>query len=136
MRAVLDPNVLISALLSRRGTPARVLRAWVAGEFELIASPLLLAELGRALGYPKLRERIQKEEAEHFVAALARSAVVVADPASPPPVRSSDSGDDYLLALAASQQASLVSGDQHLLALRDAGFPIDSPGQFIKRLSR
>ena len=48
MRAVLDPNVLISALLAPKGAPGQVLAKWVIGEFELVVSPLLLAELERA----------------------------------------------------------------------------------------
>ena len=131
MRAVVDPNVLISALLSRDGAPARLLRAWLSGAFELIVSPMLLNELRRALGYPKLRKRIAKSEADGFLALLQHSAIVVEDASTPPPVRSSDPGDDYLLALAASQQAALVSGDRHLLSLRDGDLPIYSPAQFL-----
>jgi predicted nucleic acid-binding protein len=50
VRAVLDPNVFISALLAPKGSPAHVFRGWVAGGFELVVSPPLLAELERALG--------------------------------------------------------------------------------------
>jgi putative PIN family toxin of toxin-antitoxin system len=135
VRAVLDPNVLISALLSPAGSPARVLRAWDAGQFELVVSPLLLAELERALAYPKLRARITTEEAGMVSQWLRRSALEIADPDSPPPVRSSDAGDDYLIALAAAQSAALVSGDKHLLALAEA-MPVFSPRAFLELLDR
>ena len=134
MRAVLDPNVLISALLTRDGAPARLVRAWVSGAFELIVSPRLLAELKRALGYPKLRKRVPAPDADGFLALLEHSAIAVEDATTPPPVRSSDPGDDYLLALAAAQQAALVSGDGHLLSLRDRGLPIYSPADFLEGL--
>lgn len=119
MHAVLDPNVLISALLNRDGTPARLLREWTAGAFELIVSPLLLAELRRALAYPKLRKRISAEGAEAMIRWLERAATISADPDDEPPVRSPDRGDDYLLALAAANDAELVPGDRHLLGLAD-----------------
>jgi putative PIN family toxin of toxin-antitoxin system len=99
LRAVLDANVLISALLSRTGAPAQVLLAWLEGRFELIVSPDILTELGRALAYPKLRCLIPQNDAEAFVAWLARSAVLARDPVGPPPIRSVDPGDDYLLSL-------------------------------------
>lgn len=134
MRAVVDPNVLISALLTRDGAPARVLRAWLSGAFELIVSPMLLNELRRALGYPKLRKRVPEAEADGFLALLEHSAVVVEDPSTPLAIRSPDPGDDYLLALAAGQQAALVPGDGHLLSLRDGDLPIYSPAEFIERL--
>lgn len=104
------------------------------GAFELVVSRLLFKELRRALGYPKLRERIARAEADGFLSLLEHSAVAVADPSEPPPVRSSDPGDDYLLAIAAAQQAVLVSGDGHLLSLRDGDLPIYSPAEFLERL--
>jgi hypothetical protein len=133
LRAVLDPNVIISGLLSPEGSPARTLLAWQRGEFELVASPLLLAELERALSYPKLRRRIPTDEAQAVIEWLARSATIMPDPQGPPPVRSVDPGDDYLLALAASESAVLVSGDDHLLALAGE-LPIHSPASFLALL--
>jgi len=134
VRAVLDPNVLITALLSRRGTPAQLLRAWIDGAFELLVSSLLLAELERALAYPKLRKRIDAEEAEAFIDWLQRSATIVDDPATTPPVRSPDPGDDYLLALGAHEHAALVSGDNHLLSLGTT-VPIHSPAAFLRMIT-
>jgi putative PIN family toxin of toxin-antitoxin system len=130
LRALLDTNVIISALLSATGAPAQILRAWLDGRFELIVSPSLLAELERALAYPKLRRRISADEADAFVAWLGRTATVVADPDMPPPVRSVDAADDYLLALAAAADVVLVSGDAHLLSLRDQA-PIYGAAEFL-----
>ena len=134
MRAVLDVNVLISALLSRTGTPARLLPAWQEGRFELIVSPGLLAELGRTLAYPKLRRLIRASDAEAFVAWLSRSALLARGPAGPAPIRCVDPGDDYLISLAADQHAVLVSSDGHLLALA-GDFPIQTPAAYLSSVS-
>jgi putative PIN family toxin of toxin-antitoxin system len=133
VRTVLDVNVLISAILSPTGTPARLLLAWQAGAFELIVSPALLDELRRALAYPKLRRLIPMTDAEAFVAWLAEAATLAPDPAGPPPVDSPDPGDAYLLSLAAAQKAALVSGDGHLLGLAD-GFPVRTPASFLSMI--
>ncbi len=133
MRAVLDPNVLISAVLSPNGTPARLLAAWQRGAFELLVSPLLIDELKRALAYPKLRERVSAGEARELVSWFERVATVVEDPPDPPLVRSEDPGADYLIALAGAQRAALVSGDKHLLALAD-DLPVFSAREFLDRL--
>jgi uncharacterized protein len=134
VRAVFDPNVIISGLLSPAGNAARLLEAWQHGEFELIASNPLLEELERALGYPKLRRHISEEDAHRVLRWLTESATVVDDPADPPPVRSADSGDDYLIALAASRDAILVSGDRHVLDLA-ARIPVLEPALFLKHLA-
>lgn len=130
MRAVLDPNVVISGLLSRDGSPAQTLLAWREGRFELVVSPLLLGELARALAYPKLRARITRQDAEAALRWLSQSATVADDPAGKPPFRSEDPGDDYLIALAAQERAALVSGDKHLLALAGR-IPVYSPREFV-----
>ena len=133
MRAVLDANVLISAALSPRGTPARLLLAWQAGAFELVVSPLLLAELRRALAYPKLARVVPPADADAFAAWLGRAAELAADPAGPPPVRSDDPADDYLIALAAAERAVLVSGDGHLTILAGR-VPVRTPAEFLAEL--
>lgn len=130
MRAVLDPNVFISALISPMGSPAKVVKAWLGGAFELVASPLLLAELERALGYPKLRERVNEADTGELLDLLRAGADMRDDPSEAPPVRSSDPGDDYLIALAASSKAVIVSGDRHLLDLGD-GLPVYPPTAFL-----
>jgi putative PIN family toxin of toxin-antitoxin system len=129
VRAILDPNVIILALLSRDGPPAKVLRAWLEGHFELIVSPLLLQELERALAYPKLAQRITNKSAE-LLDWLQREALVVEDAEEPPGSRSEDPGDDYLLALAETERAVLVSGDRHLLALTSE-LPVLTPREFL-----
>jgi putative PIN family toxin of toxin-antitoxin system len=133
VRAVLDPNVLVAALPSRRGTPAQIMSQWLRGGFELVVSEAVLAELERALAYPKLRSRISADEADAFVTLLRRGARVAADPAERAR-RSADPGDDYLLALAEQEKAVLVSGDQHLLALSDE-FPIQTARAFLDNLA-
>lgn len=134
MRAVLDPNVIISALLSPKGAPAALLSAWSDGAYELVVSPALTSELERALAYPGLRKRISAESAAAVIAWLRASAIELDDPADHPlSVRSRDPGDDYLLALAATAAAILVTGDGDLLELGDE-LPIHSPQSFVALL--
>jgi uncharacterized protein len=135
VRAILDANVIISAVLSPSGTPAGILRLWLRGEFELVTSALLLAELERAFSCPKLRERIDQAEAKKLVEWLGREAVVLPDPEKAPAARSADPGDDYLLALAEGAHAVLVSGDRHLLELGD-DLPVLTPRGFLAALER
>ncbi|MDQ6819693.1 MAG: putative toxin-antitoxin system toxin component, PIN family [Actinomycetota bacterium] len=133
MRAVVDVNVLISAALSVRGPPAEILRSSRDGAFELVVSELLIAELSRALAYPKLRKRIPTEKAAAFVSWVRDHGALAEDPPDPATVRSPDPDDDYLLALAISRRAFLVTGDQHLLGLRD-NLPILTPAEFVTKL--
>ena len=134
MRAVLDVNVLISATLSARGSSAATVRAWRDGGFDLIISAQLLEELKRAFNYPKIRKIITAEESQQLVQLLERDALLVEDPGEASPVHSRDPGDDYLLALAASSEAVLVTQDPDLLSLRER-YPIRTAAEFLELLS-
>jgi putative PIN family toxin of toxin-antitoxin system len=135
VRAVLDVNVFIFALLSPRGSPGRVLSAWLEGAFELIVSDALLDELVRALGYPKLRKHINDAEVIEFVDLLRRRGEHRDDPTGPAPIQSSDPDDDYVIALAAAADAVIVSGDRHLLDLGDVA-PVYKPAAFLDLIER
>lgn len=126
MRFVLDVNVFISALLSRTGAPARLLERWLEGELELVVCEKLLEELERALRSPKLSNRVAERDTRDFLALVRDLGELVPDPTDPPPIRSQDPNDDYLIALAAREHVRLVSGDSHLLALSEA-IPVSSP---------
>lgn len=131
---MLDVNVLVAALLSRDGAPARLLLRWLAGDFELIVSENLLAELRRSLSYAKLRSRVPEADALAFVELIEATATKAVDPERPER-RSRDPGDDYVLALAASAAAAVVSGDRDVLDL-GADLPIYSPAEFHSTLDR
>lgn len=133
MRAVLDPNVIISSWLSSKGAPAEIMRHWRAGAFEMVVSPALIAELERVVAYSKIRKRLGAERGEAGVQMIFDNATVRSDSARSPVV-SKDPGDDYLIALAAESRSLLVSGDGHLLALRGK-IPVYAPADFVDFLT-
>lgn len=129
-RAVLDPGVLVSALITPAGTPAKLLTATRSGSFELIVSPLLLEELELVLQREKFRRYVDLDVVDQYVELLRRDSAMAADSAEPPPIRCADPDDDYLIALAHSCSAALVSGDGHLLKLAGK-IPIFTPAEFL-----
>jgi putative PIN family toxin of toxin-antitoxin system len=135
-RAVLDPNVLVSAFISQRGgSPDRIVRAWREGAFELVVSHQVIAELTDVLARPKFARQSAEGRAESYIAALAADAVHIDDPPAPPAV-SVDSSDDYLIALAQAARADvIVSGDSHLTQLVDPTPRVLTPRQFAEQLT-
>jgi uncharacterized protein len=130
-RIVLDPGVLVSALITPTGTPAKLLREARAGGFELVASLLLVGELEQVLSREKFRRYVDLETVGEYVDLIRREATMVADPEGEPPLRCADPDDDYLIALAHDQSAILVSGDKHLLDLARGGAPILAPADLL-----
>lgn len=133
-RAVLDPNVLVSALITPRGASAGLISELRAGGFELVTSRGLLSELERVLMREKFRRYVTVEEVGAYVRLVRQEGEVVDDPPTAAGA-SEDPGDDYLIALAGAAGAHvLVSGDRHLLSLGDR-FPVLSPREFLDSLA-
>ena len=140
MRALLDPNVLISYLLVPLGnSPVNVtVDAALAGTYTLLLPEEVLEEVLRvAANKPYLARRIAPESVEVLLRALVEAAEVVPALEEEIPAIGRDRKDDYLLAYAAVGQADfLVSGDNDLLSLVEiAGIRIVSPAEFVGTLA-
>jgi hypothetical protein len=118
MRAVLDTNVVVSALIWG-GTPFTLLQAATEGDLLLYTSPALLVELRDVLARSHLASRLERQRSsiEQALALYAGLAASVT-PAAIPRIVPDDPDDDHVIAAAVTANADLlVSGDRHLLAL-------------------
>jgi hypothetical protein len=76
---------LVSALIGKPGSaPDIVVRAFIDDKIEVVASPLLIAELERVLARPKFRRYIDHETATEFVMRIQRHATMARDPEKVP----------------------------------------------------
>lgn len=133
-RVVLDPGVLVSALITPQGSPAKLWQAVVDERLEVAVCPRLLAELAGVLERSKFRAYVTLEEAQAFVAEVARRAHRLPDPSDVPRV-SRDPDDDYLLALASiSGSRAVVSGDLDLTDLEGPPIPVMTPARAVESL--
>ena len=134
LRVVLDPGVLVSALLSSRGAPARLYLLWLGGEFELVVCPHLLEELEGVLRRPKFHDLVTRDAVEEFVDVIRRGAITVENPVIAEVV-TRHPGDGYLVALAQAANVNhLVSGDKDLTNLATVAPPVLSPAKFLDLL--
>lgn len=61
-KAVIDTNVWISALLNPAGYPAKLLKAFEKGIFEVIVSEPILEEIADVLSRPRIRDKYEISE--------------------------------------------------------------------------
>lgn len=113
MRTILDTNVLLGALISPRGLPDRIYRAWHAGRFELVTSRTQLDELRRVSRYPKLKAILPAHRIGTMINQLQHAILMDALPPLPADVEADDPDDGFLLAMALASEADyLVTGDR------------------------
>ncbi|MDD5467986.1 MAG: putative toxin-antitoxin system toxin component, PIN family [Anaerolineales bacterium] len=134
MRVVLDANVLVSALISRQGSPGRILDLWENGAFDLAASAEIIDEVERVIRYPKIQKkyRLSQEEVERLLG-LISSLVILVKPGRRIKVIAKDPTDNrYLECAKEGQAAYIVTGDKHLLELKEyEGIVILPPAGFL-----
>ncbi|HYM77794.1 MAG TPA: putative toxin-antitoxin system toxin component, PIN family [Candidatus Dormibacteraeota bacterium] len=117
MRVILDTNVLLSALLSPLGSPAKLLDAWERKRFTLVACHPLVAEFRDVASRPFFKARLRGSTVELLAAGLLDFSLFCTDLTRGP--TAPDAKDSYLLVLAEASHADfLVTGDKELLALK------------------
>jgi len=138
VRLVLDTNTALSGLLWQ-GTPGKLIDAAKRQEVELFSSTPLLAELLGVMARPKfadaLRARgLQVQTLFEGYAALVQLVV----PAQINPTIARDLTDDAVLACALAAQADyIVSGDAHLLDLKQyRDMPIIRATEAVQRMQQ
>ena len=135
MRLLLDTNIIISGLLSSKGAPGKLVRAWLSGRFELVTSEEQLDELRRVLDYEHLKRLIKPAQARDFVENVDALAIMAVD--LPVLDVSPDPDDNVILATAVAGDAeAVVSGDKRdVLALGEVeGVSIITAREAVERL--
>ena len=122
MRVVVDTGVLLKVVTGAGPGASPIYQAWRAGRFALLTSEMQLEELAGVMQRPEVRRRMRfaqglPADGDHsgrwLLDLLRQTAVMVAPTARLALCRDED--DDYLLAMAASGQASyLVTVDKDL----------------------
>ena len=133
IRAVLDTNVILSALLFG-GSTGGLVKAWQTGRFHLLLSRALLEEILRVLAYPKFHlteGEIRGLLEEEFIP-FSETVTIRRQPA----VQLRDPDDLAVVACALTGRAQyLVTGDADLLSLgRIRQVDVIRPADFIARL--
>ncbi len=131
-KIVCDTNTLVSGFLWR-GNEFRLLSAVVERKAILFSSPALFAEFLRVLSYERIRPFVANPRA---VAEKLGAIAVFVKPKEAVVVIKEDSADDKVLECALAADADfIVSGDKHLLKLREfRGIPIITTKQALEKL--
>jgi len=139
LRIVLDANVFVSALINPRGKPAQILNYVFENKIRLFTSPSIIEELQRVLSYPKLVKRhgLGKEELKKFVFDLLSIMSLVEGKKTIKVIVEDPADNNYLSCAVDAKADFIVSGDTHLLNLREyQGTQIVTPTQLLGMLEK
>lgn len=130
---VIDTNVMLSAYLG--GSLEAIIVAWRAGKFALIVSNQVVSEYLDVLSRPKFK--IAHDELDDFAALILSKAEFVLPEKSIYAVTADPSDNKFIEAAVAGQADYIVSGDKHLLDLKEfQGIAILTPRIFLDQLGK
>ncbi len=138
MKVVVDANVCVSALLSAKGNPARILDHVLEEgpyDFELCAPSQLFPKVEEVLARPKIADRLKWGPVRIGLYArrlrLALTEVPTGDQEVPSYTRDLED-DPYVFAAVLAKASYLVSGDEDILGMEDPPVPVLGPAQFVR----
>jgi putative PIN family toxin of toxin-antitoxin system len=118
MKAVLDTNIIVAGLYSKRGASYYLLKAALSGKLSFALSPLVALEYEGVL-HQKIEEgflTVSKEDCGRILSALFARAAIVWRPLQIRPTLS-DSSDDKILECAVSSDST------HIVTFNKRNFP-------------
>ncbi len=138
LRVVIDTNILVSALLSKKGSPALVLNAWRERKFLVITSDNAITEVERVLQELASTGKyiISKEDIESILNLLHKDAILVPGQIDTMGAIPQDPDDEKYLSITLEAEAKeIISGDSHLLDLVSyQNIKIQSAREFLASL--
>jgi hypothetical protein len=135
IKAVLDANIFVSAVLKPAGNPGRIIDMAKRDRFKLLLSPDILAEVETVFSYPRLKKLHNKTPKwiKDFLTELTDKAEITPGNVVVEAIRNDPSDNIYLSCALEGRADFIVSGDQHLKDLEVfQGIPIVSPAEFLE----
>jgi putative PIN family toxin of toxin-antitoxin system len=118
MRAVIDTNIFVRAVIRPQGTAGPVLLRLRQGEHTLLYSRATLDELVDVLNRPRIRDKYRLSDGDiQTVVALILLRGEVVGPAEPLSICRDPKDDKFLELAVAGKAGVIVSGDDDLLVL-------------------
>jgi putative PIN family toxin of toxin-antitoxin system len=136
LRAVLDANVYVSALIRPQGPPGQIVRRFLEDSFEIVLSLAIVEETLRAFGYPKVRKYIQEGvHPELWLEDVILLAQFVTGDYALHGVSGDPDDDKYFAAAVEGSATLVVTGDPDLLTVKEyRGIRVVRPRVFLDLL--
>jgi putative PIN family toxin of toxin-antitoxin system len=138
LRVVIDTNIFVSALLSKKDSPAKILDTWRERKFLVITSEAAISEVERVLGELQTTGKyaISNDDVAAILTLLRKDALLVSGDLDTKGSIPQDPDDEKFLSIALDGEAKvIISGDGHLLHLATyQDITIQTARQFLDSL--
>jgi putative PIN family toxin of toxin-antitoxin system len=137
MRVVLDANIYISGMISKKGNPFKILQRWKGSHFDLLISQPIVDEIIRVTGYERIKKKYPKihENQIELMGLIAEEGTLVNPKTRFSLVTADESDNRYFECAIEGGAEYIVSGDRHLLDIGVyRGIRVLTPAVFLTLL--
>jgi len=134
MRIVLDTNIYISNLISNKGNPAKIVRWWLEGKYDVLVTQPIIDEVLRVTDYERIQKKYAKvrETRLEFAVLISEQAVWVEPMEKLDIVDVDESDNRYLECAAVGHAKYIITGNDHMLDLGEyEGIAVLTPATFV-----
>ena len=135
IRVVLDTNIIVSATILRKGHSAQVLDLWREEKIELAVSLPILAEMGKVLKQARIirQQSMAQQDVKALIEGFRESGILTSGRLDLEVVREDPEDDKFIICAVEARADYIVSGDSHLLKLKEyQGIRIVPPREFLR----
>jgi uncharacterized protein len=121
IKAVIDANVFISSALAPGSNPDKIIDLVRHDKIILVISQDILEEIREVFLYPKIKRRLNltSREINDFLSQIAKSALITPGLFNLKVIKADPRDDKYLACALEGQADYIISGDKHLLNLKN-----------------
>lgn len=135
VRVVLDTNIIVSATILRRGHSAQVLNLWREEKIELAVSLPILEEMRKLLKRARIikQQSMAQQNVKALIEGFRESGVLTSGRLDLEVVREDPEDDKFIICAVEAGADYIISGDTHLLKLKEyQGIRIVPPRGFLR----
>lgn len=134
IRVVLDTNIIVSATILRKGHSAQVLDLWREEKIELAVSLPILEEMKKVLKQARIikQQSMAQQDVKALIEGFRESGILTSGRLDLEVVREDPEDDKFIICAVEARADYIVSGDTHLLKLKEyQGIRIVPPREFL-----
>jgi len=135
IRVVLDTNIIVSATILRKGHSAQVLDLWREEKIELAVSLPILEEMRKVLKRARIikQQSMVQQDVKALIEGFRESGILTSGRLDLEVVREDPEDDKFIICAVEAGADYIVSGDTHLLKLKEyQGIKIVPPREFLR----
>tara|TARA_Y100000310_G_scaffold344610_1_gene458279 strand:+ start:301 stop:723 length:423 start_codon:yes stop_codon:yes gene_type:complete len=137
IKVVLDTNIIISAVLSSDGNPAKIFEMLLSEKIQNFTTTEIIEEITGVLNRPRISKRLNFGEKEFILNNFNQFSTLINPIIKLMEIKEDPDDNKFLECAISAHVHYIISGDYHLLNVKEfKGIPIVRPAEFVQLMEK